>query len=334
MPANRENMKVIDIIKEAEAAGRCRFAFELLPPLKGDDITTLFATVDRLKRFDPAYINVTYHREDVKYVERPDGLLERRIASKRPGTVAISAAIQARYGIEVVPHLICGGFSAYDTEDALIDLNFMGINNVLALRGDTLRGEHSFRPTQGGHSHADELVSQIVAMNQGRMLDAEVDSVHPTDFCIGVAGYPEKHAEAPNAVCDIERLKRKVDTGADYIVTQMFFDNGKYFDFVERCRKAGIAVPIIPALKPFSTLRQLAVLPQTFHVDIPEELARRVERCTDNAQVRKVGVEWAVEQCRELKEAGAPVIHFYTMGKADNIENIAEAIFGEPQIPK
>ena len=320
-------MKVIEIIKEAEKAGRCRFAFELLPPLKGDDITSLFSTIDRLRRFDPAYINVTYHREDVKYVERADGLLERRIASKRPGTVAISAAIQARYGIEVVPHLICGGFSAYDTEDALIDLNFMGIDNVLALRGDTLRGEHSFRPTQGGHSHADELVAQIVNMNNGKMLDAEVDSVHPTDFCIGVAGYPEKHAEAPNPTSDIEHLKRKVDMGADYVVTQMFFDNSKYFDFVERCRKAGINVPVIPALKPFSTLRQLALLPQTFHVDIPEELASRVARCADNAEVRKVGVEWAVKQCLELKEAGAPVIHFYTMGKADNIENIAEQVF-------
>ncbi len=320
-------MKVIDIINEAKASGQCRFAFELLPPLKGDDINKLFSTVDMLSEFNPAYINVTYHREDVKYVERGDGLLERRITSKRPGTVAISAALMARYGIEVVPHIICGGFSKSETEDALIDLSFLGINNVLAMRGDNLKGERAFRASEGGHSHARELVEHIMDMNSGTYLDKEVENTHPTEFCIGVAGYPEKHLEAPNLEMDIARLKEKVDAGADYIVTQMFFDNRHYFNFVEECRKAGITVPIIPGLKPLSTKSQLTLLPQVFHVDIPSELALRVEQCEDNRAVRELGIEWAVRQCEELKGAGVPVIHFYTMGKADNISAIARACF-------
>ena len=320
-------MKIIDIINEATAVKECRFAFEMLPPLKGDDISTIYRTIDRLIRFNPAYINVTYHREEVKYVERENGLLEKLSVSKRPGTVAISAAIMARYGVEVVPHLICGGFSKYDTEDALIDLNFLGIHNVLALRGDTLKGEKTFQATPNGHLHAFELVEQIIGMNEGHFIDAEVESISRTDFCVGVAGYPEKHAEAPNPSIDIEYLKKKVDAGADYIVTQMFFDNGRFFDFKERCLKAGINVPIIPGLKPFSTKRQLTMLPPTFHVDIPEELTARVLKCADNKEVRQVGIEWAIRQCEELKAAGIPVLHFYTMGNADNIEKIAEAVF-------
>lgn len=320
-------MKVIDIIKEAKKEGKCRFAFELLPPIKGDNITTLFATIDRLKVFTPAYINVTYHRDEVTYTERADGLLERRITSKRPGTVAISAAIQARYGIEVVPHLICGGFSAYDTEDALIDLSFLGIDNVLALRGDTLKGESSFLATKGGHSHASELVGQIVAMNAGRMIGAVSEHSFATSFCVGVAGYPEKHAEAPNLSFDIDQLKAKVDAGASYIVTQMFFNNKKYFDFVDRCLAAGISVPIIPGLKPITTKRQLTILPQTFNIDIPDTLTRKVSECSNTEDVRKVGTEWAIDQCQELKASGVPVLHFYTMGKSDNIEKIASTIF-------
>ena len=320
-------MKVIDIINNAIKDGKCRFAFELLPPLKGDDITKLYSTVDMLYRFNPAYINVTYHREDIKYVERADGLLERRITSKRPGTVAISAALMAKYNIEVVPHIICGGFSKSDTEDALIDLSFLGINNVLALRGDNLRGERMFKATAGGHSYATEIVEHIMDMNNGVYLDKEVESTHPTDFCIGVACYPEKHLESPNIEMDIEYLKRKVDCGADYIVTQMFFDNRHYFKFVELCRAAGITVPIIPGIKPLSTKNQLVVLPQVFHVDIPVELARKVELCATNKEVRALGIEWTIKQCEELKAHGVPVIHFYTMGKADNIEQIAEAVF-------
>lgn len=322
-------MKVIDIINSAVEAKECRFAFELLPPLKGDDISTLFATIDSLQEFNPAYINVTYHREDVKYVERPDGLLERRITNKRPGTVAISAAIASRYGIPVVPHIICGGFSKYDTEEALIDLNFLGINNVLALRGDALKGENTFRVDAEGHSHASELVKQIVRMNSGEYLDKEVENTVKTDFSIGVAGYPEKHAEAANPTIDMEYLKQKIDCGADYIVTQMFFDNSKFLNFRECCAKAGINVPVIPGLKPLSTLKQLSLLPNTFHVDIPNALTQKVMACDSNREVSKVGVEWCISQCEELKKEGVPVLHFYTMGKALNIKEIANSIFSK-----
>ncbi|MFI3322536.1 MAG: methylenetetrahydrofolate reductase [NAD(P)H] [Rikenellaceae bacterium] len=320
-------MKVINIINQAIDNKDCRFAFELLPPLKGENINSLFSTVDNLARFNPAYINVTYHREDTKYIERTDGLLERRITKKRPGTVAISAALMAKYSIEVVPHIICGGFSKFDTEDALIDLSFLGIDNLLALRGDNLSNEKFFVPSEKGHSNATELVQQVVKMNEGKYVDSEVMESHSTNFCIGVAGYPEKHIESPNADMDIEYLKRKVDAGADYIVTQMFFDNSHYFSFVERCRAMGINVPIIPGIKPLSTKRQLTMLPQIFHVDIPQPLALKVNEAKNNQEVRNLGVEWAIKQCKELKESGVPVIHFYTMGKSDNIEKIASAIF-------
>lgn len=321
-------MRVIEIINSAIESKECRFAFELLPPLKGDDINTLFNTVDKLKVFNPAYINITYHREDVKYVERADGLLERRISKKRPGTVAIAAALMAKYNIEVVPHLICGGFSKYDTEDALIDLSFLGIDNVLALRGDNLKNEKIFKPSVNGHSNAIDLVKQVINMNSGAYVDTEVENSHPTNFCVGVAAYPEKHIESPNLDMDIAYLKAKVNAGADYIVTQMFFDNSHYFNLVERCRREGITVPIIPGIKPFSTKSQLSMLPQIFHVDIPQELALAVEAAKDNKEVRKIGIEWAIKQCKELKANNVPVIHFYTMGKADNIEAIASEVFG------
>lgn len=308
--------------------GKTLFAFELLPPLKGDNIDTIFDTIQRLVPYDPSYINVTYHREEVKLIERPDGLLERRVVRKRPGTVGIAAAIMARYGIEVVPHLICGGFSKYDVEDALIDLCFLGIDNVLALRGDNLRGERTFRPAPGGYLHAVELVQQIMHMNRGEYLDSELEHAKPTSFCVGVAGYPEKHAEAPNMATDIAHLKAKIDAGASYVVTQMFFDNAKYFAYVEACRAAGITVPIVAGLKPFTTKTQLSLLPQTFGVDLPDDLVQAVEQCKDNAAVREVGIEWAVQQGRELMAAGVPALHFYTMGKADNVERIAKTLFG------
>ncbi len=308
--------------------GKTLFAFELLPPLKGDNIDTIFDTIQRLVPYDPSYINVTYHREEVKLIERPDGLLERRVVRKRPGTVGIAAAIMARYGIEVVPHLICGGFSKYDVEDALIDLSFLGIDNVLALRGDNLRGERTFRPAPGGYLHAVELVQQIMHMNRGEYLDSELEHAKPTSFCVGVAGYPEKHAEAPNMATDIAHLKAKIDAGASYVVTQMFFDNAKYFAYVEACRAAGITVPIVAGLKPFTTKTQLSLLPQTFGVDLPDDLVQAVEQCKDNAAVREVGIEWAVQQGRELMAAGVPALHFYTMGKADNVERIAKTLFG------
>ena len=308
--------------------GKTLFAFELLPPLKGDNIDTIFDTIQRLVPYDPSYINVTYHREEVKLIERPDGLLERRVVRKRPGTVGIAAAIMARYGIEVVPHLICGGFSKYDVEDALIDLSFLGIDNVLALRGDNLRGERTFRPAPGGYLHAVELVQQIMHMNRGEYLDSELEHAKPTSFCVGVAGYPEKHAEAPNMATDIAHLKAKIDAGASYVVTQMFFDNAKYFAYVEACRAAGITVPIVAGLKPFTTKTQLSLLPQTFGVDLPDDLVRAVEQSKDTAAVREVGIEWAVQQGRELMAAGVPALHFYTMGKADNVERIAKTLFG------
>lgn len=314
-------------ITEKFKSGKTLFAFELLPPLKGDTINTLYSTIDTLREYAPSYINVTYHREEVKFIEREGGLLEKRIVRKRPGTVGISAAIQARYGIDVVPHLICGGFSVTDTEDALIEMNFLGIDNVLALRGDNVRGEHTFRPVEGGHLHASNLVKQIKDMNAGHYVSGEVEHPTPTDFCIGVAGYPEKHAESPNMTMDIAHLKEKVDAGADYIVTQMFFDNGKFFDFVDKCRAAGIDVPIIPGLKPFSTKAQLNVLPQVFGTNIPEDLAVAVESARDNAAVRQIGIEWCKEQCRELMAHDVPAVHFYTMSRADNIAAVVREVF-------
>ena len=315
-------------ITEKFTAGKTLFAFELLPPLKGDNIETVFDTIGRLAPYEPGYINITYHREEVKLIDRADGLLERRVVRKRPGTVGIAAAIRARYGIDVVPHLICGGFSKFDVEDALIDLHFLGIDNVLALRGDNIRGERLFQPAANGHRHAEDLVRQIVAMNRGEYLDSELEHAAPTSFCVGVAGYPEKHAEAPNLAADIAHLKAKVEAGAEYVVTQMFFDNARFFAYVEACRAAGITVPIVAGLKPFTTKTQLSLLPQTFGVDLPEELVRAVEGCRDNAEVREVGIEWAVQQGRELIAAGVPALHFYTMGKADNVERIARALFG------
>lgn len=316
-------MKVTDKFRK----GQTLFAFELLPPLKGENISSIYRTVDVLGAYQPAYINITYHREEVKFIEREGGLLERRVVRKRPGTVGISAAIAARYGIDVVPHLICGGFSADETEDALIEMNFLGIDNVLALRGDNVRGEHTFRPHPGGHLHASELVAQIAGMNRGEYLSGEVEHPAPTDFCIGVAGYPEKHAEAPNLQTDIEYLKQKVDAGAHYIVTQMFFDNAKYFDFVARCRREGIEVPIVAGIKPFSTQTQLSLLPQVFGVNIPEELSRAVASAADNAAVRRIGIEWAIGQCRELIRQGVPALHFYTMSRPDNVEAVVKAVF-------
>lgn len=320
-------MKVIDIINQAEANRAPRFTIELLPPLKGDGTQGVFSAIDTLVEYGPAYINVTFQREDEKLVEREDGLWERRVTRRRPGTVGISAAIMKRYGIETVPHLICGGLSRYDIEDALIDMDFLGIENVLALRGDSRRTERRFSPHPDGHAYAEGLVRQIAAMNRGEFVDGEVEECHNSKFCIGVAGYPEKHSEAPNLATDIENLRRKIDAGAEYIVTQMCFDNQRIFEFIERCRAAGITVPIVPGLKPFTTKSQLTVLPQTFHVDLPEELVSAVSACKDNRAVKQVGIEWATMQTRELKAAGLPVIHFYTMSRTDNVAQIVKNVF-------
>ena len=321
-------MNVTDIIQEAIAAKRTRFAFELLPPLKGDGMGGVFAAIDPLMEFDPAYINVTFHREGIKQALREDGGMEWHVVRRRPGTVGISAAIQSRYGVEVVPHLICGGLSKYDIEDALIDMDFLGLHNVLALRGDKSQNEKVFMPHPQGHAHAADLVRQIAAMNRGEFVDGEVEVCHHSRFSIGVAGYPETHEDALSPEADIRALKVKVDAGAEYVVTQLFYDNARFFDFVARCRAAGIGVPIIPGIKPLATVRHLTLLPETFGCHIPEELRREVlSHADDKAAVRRIGTEWAIAQSRELIAAGVPVLHYYPMGKAENIIEIARTVF-------
>ncbi len=306
---------------------RTRFSFELLPPPKGKDINYIYERIDPLMQFDPLYINITYHREEVVYKKVKGGLMEKKTVRKRPGTVAISAAIQHRYGVMVVPHLICGGFTREETENALIDLNFMGIHNVLAVRGDPPAGSGHFVPEEGGHAHALELVQQIMNMNRGKYLDPDLQEPSPTDFCVGVAGYPEKHVEAPNFDSDLHFLKKKIEAGAEFIVTQMFFDNEKFFAFEKRCREAGIEVPIIPGIKPLSTKKQLNLLPATFNINLPEALVKEVLKCKSNDEVYEVGVEWGIQQTRELIAHCVPVVHFFTMGKADNVRRIAEESF-------
>ena len=320
-----QRMNVVEIINEAIASGRTRFAFELLPPLKGDGMQKIFAAVEPLMALDPAYVNITFHREGIKETEREDGSVEWHVVRRRPGTVGISAAIQNRYGVEVVPHLICGGLSKYDIEDTLIDMDFLGLHNVLALRGDKSQNEKRFMPHPQGHAHAVDLVRQIADMNRGKFIDGEVEECHHSKFSIGVAGYPEVHAEARDITSDIARLRDKVDAGAEYVITQMFFDNAKYFDFVRRCREAGITVPIIPGIKPLSTLRHLEILPETFGVKLPEELVREVKAHPDG--VREAGTEWAIAQSRELMAAGVPVLHYYTMSRTTNIQKIVKAVF-------
>lgn len=302
-------------------------SFEILPPTKGSSIKEIFRTLDPLMEFKPPYINITYHQPEVVLKARPNGLLEQRVVRKRPGTVAISSAIQHKYKVDVVPHLICGGFTREDTEDALIDLHYLGINNILVVRGDPDPQAGRFIASPKGHEHAIDLLQQAMDMNRGIYLDEELEHPTPTSFSAGVAGYPEKHIEAPNLETDLRHLKAKVDAGADYIVTQMFFDNRKYFDFVSKCRDIGINVPVIPGIKPVSIKKHLNLLPQTFKVDLPEELALEMEKCTDNKAVRELGIEWAINQSRELLASGVPVIHFFTMGRADNIRRIAENLF-------
>ncbi|MBP3425675.1 MAG: methylenetetrahydrofolate reductase [NAD(P)H] [Rikenellaceae bacterium] len=320
-------MQVKEIIAQAQSSGKARFSFELLPPLKGDGTDKVFEAIDTLRDYNPAFIHVTFHRELVKSTPMPDGTIERHIDRHRPGTVGISAAIKARYGIDTVPHLICGGHSKYDIEDALIDMDFLGLDTLMALRGDAMKGEPHFVPHPQGHAYAVDLVRQISAMNRGEFLDPEEGVSHHSNFCIGVAGYPEKHGDSPSVEEDIRRLKEKVDAGADYIITQMFFDNSKFFEFVERCRKVGINVPIIPGIKPMSTLKHLEVLPRIFWCHLPDELRRRASVCTNNADMRKFGVEWASEQSAELIAAGIPVIHYYSMGRTDNVAQIVSNVF-------
>lgn len=318
-------MKVTEHLKNAN--GNTLFTLEILPPLKGENIKNLFNNMDPLMEFKPPFIDVTYHREEYVFKKKAGGLLEKITTRKRPGTVGICAAIQNHYKIDTVPHIICGGFTREETENALIDLNFLGVDNVLVLQGDAIKTESKFIQEPDGFGYASELLEHVVNMNRGVYLDEELHEPSPTNFCIGVAGYPEKHFNAPNLKTDLKYLKSKVEKGAEYIVTQMFFDNKKYFEFVEKCRESGIMVPIIPGIKPLTTKGQLTVLPQIFHIDLPEELSEEAEKCKDNASVKQVGIEWTIKQCKELIKHGAPTIHFYSMGKSDPIYRIAKELF-------
>lgn len=301
-------------------------SFEILPPLKGRSINALWEHLDPLMEFKPSFINVTYHRSESMFKRKADGTFEKVEVRKRPGTVGICAALMNRYKVDAVAHLICGGFTKQETEDALIDLHFLGVNNVLVLRGDAPRNETFFEPEPGGHKYAIELLQQVTNMNNGIYLEEDLKNAVKTDFCIGVAGYPEKHFESPNLQTDLAFLKAKVDAGAEYITTQMFFDNAKYFAFVDTCHKAGIRVPIIPGLKPISTKKQLTIIPRTFHVDIPEQLSNEIQKCKTDADVEIVGTEWLLQQSKELKAAGVPLLHYYTLGKPHMVANVVKEI--------
>ena len=318
-------MKVIDILRSAEKP----FAsFELVPPLKGSDASRLYQSLDPLMEFQPPFINITCHRDEIEFVPNGDGTFTRMTLAKRPGTVAIVAAIMRRYPeLEIVPHVICGGSSCSRVESELLDLHFLGLNNIMALRGDALPGQKHFLPEPDGFSHSSELVEMISNLNRGQYLDPTVTNGLCTDFCIGVAAYPEKHFEAANIETDIEHLKQKVYAGATYIVTQMFFDNERFFTFVELCRKAGITVPIIPGLKPISSKKQIDLLPRAFHIDIPQELVTLMEKTKTAEDAYNLGIEWAIKQSRELLEHGFPAIHYYTMAKPDNVCQIVRAVF-------
>lgn len=316
-------MKVTEHLNNASAT---LFSLEILPPLKGKSIESIFEGIDPLIEFKPAFIDVTYHREEYVFKTRQDGLMEKIITRKRPGTVGISAAIMNKYKVDVVPHILCGGFDKEETENTLIDLHFLGIDNILALRGDKIKNEASFLPNPKGNHYAIDLVKQTVDMNKGCYLDDELINATPSNFCIGVAAYPEKHEEAPNFATDLHYLKQKVEAGAEYIVTQMFFDNEKFFQFVAACRANGITVPIIPGLKPITTRKQLTILPKTFHIDLPEALSKEILKCSTDKQVFEVGVEWAIAQCKELIAKNIPCLHFYTMGKSEATRRIASQV--------
>jgi len=318
-------MKITDHIKNAN--GKTLFSFEIIPPRKGKNIQELYNNIDPLMEFKPPFIDVTTSREEYVYLDKGEGLLDRRMTRMRPGTLGICAALKHKYNVDTVPHVLCGGFTKEETEYLLVDCHYLGIDNIMALRGDSMKHQQYFEATKGGHAYATELVSQIQDLNKGQYLHDVIDAEHKADFCIGVAGYPEKHIESPSLQTDLKRLKEKVDAGADYVVTQMFLDNKKYFEFVAAAKKEGINVPIIPGIKPIAVKRHLQILPQVFKIDLPEALIAEIEKCKDNKQVRQVGVEWAIQQSKELLAAGVPVLHYYSMGKSDNIKAVASAIF-------
>lgn len=318
-------MKVTEHIQNAN--GKPLFSFEILPPLKGQNIQSIFDSIDPLMEFNPPFIDVTYHREEYEFKELKNGLLQKKVVKKRPGTVGICAGIQNKYEVDAIPHILCGGFTKEDTENLLIDLDFLGIDNVVALRGDAVKSEIYFKPEKEGHTYASELVTQISNLNKGIYLDEDLQNSTKTDFCIGVAGYPEKHMEAPSMDSDIHFLKQKIKNGADYIITQMFFDNKKFFDFIAKCRAAGITIPIIPGLKPIATKKQLNLIPHRFKVDLPDDLIMEVVKAKDNEAVKQIGIEWCIQQSKELVADGIPILHYYSMGKAENIKAIAKVIF-------
>ncbi|MCT4664328.1 MAG: methylenetetrahydrofolate reductase [NAD(P)H] [Flavobacteriales bacterium] len=318
-------MKVTEHI--AKAKGKTLFSFEVLPPLKGQSIQQAYRAVDQMMEYNPSFINVTYHREEYIFKPLANGFHEKKVVRKRPGTVGMCAALQSRYKIDTIPHILCGGFSKEETENFLIDLDFLEIDNVLALRGDPVKGETYFQSEAKGNNYAKDLILQIKDLNNGIYQDEDLQNPTPTNFCIGSAGYPEKHMEAPNLDTDILKLKEKVDAGAEYIITQMFFDNQKYFSFVEKCREAGIDIPIIPGLKPLSTQRQLSIIPHRFHVDLPEELVIEAVKCKTKEEVTALGVEWCIAQSKELKKYGVPSLHYYSMGKTERITKILKEVF-------
>ncbi|WP_275316174.1 methylenetetrahydrofolate reductase [NAD(P)H] [Tenacibaculum bernardetii] len=318
-------MKVTEHIKKAK--GKTLFSFEIIPPKKGNNIQDLYNNIDPLMEFNPPFIDVTTSREQHLYIDKGNGLLDRKITRMRPGTVGICAAIKHKYDVDTVPHVLCGGFTKEETEYLLVDCHYLGIENVMALRGDAMSHQRYFEASKNGHQYAIELVNQIENLNKGKYLHEVIEANHKADFCIGVAGYPEKHLESPSLQTDLKRLREKVDAGADYVVTQMFFNNQKYFEFVNAAREIGITVPIIPGIKPISVRRHLQLLPQVFKIDLPEILINSLDNCKSNKEVRQVGVEWCIEQSKELLEAGVPLLHYYSMGKSDNIKAIAKALF-------
>ena len=317
-------MKVTEHIKNSKS--ETLFSFEIIPPVKGRNIQELYNNIDPLMEFNPPFIDVTTSREEYVYIDK-DGLLDKRLTRMRPGTVGICASIKHKYNVDTIPHVLCGGFTKEETEYLLVDCHYLGIDNIMALRGDAMKEEKYFTPSDGGHLYASDLVTQIKNLNKGQYLHEVIESEDCSNFCIGVAGYPEKHMEAPSLHSDLKWLKHKIELGADYVVTQMFFDNKKYFDFVEAARAMDINVPIIPGIKPIAIKKHLHLLPQVFRIDIPQDLIDAVEACKNNKEVRQVGIEWAIEQSKELKAAGVPVLHYYSMGKSTNIQAIAEGVF-------
>ncbi|MGB0427991.1 MAG: methylenetetrahydrofolate reductase [Flavobacteriales bacterium] len=316
-------MKVTEHIAKSKST---LFSLEVLPPLKGQHIKSVHQTIETVRDLNPSFINVTYHREEFIYKKRADNLHEKKVVRKRPGTVGICAALQSKFKIDTIPHILCGGFTKEDTENFLIDLDFLEIDNVLALRGDPVKSEPYFHPEESGHRHAKDLIGQINELNQGQYLEKDLENTSATNFCIGAAAYPEKHMEAPNLDVDVQFLKQKVDAGAEFLITQMFFDNQKYFDFVTKCRQEGITIPIIPGLKPLASKRQLSMLPHRFHVDLPDDLVVEAMKCKTNQAIKELGIEWAIHQSKGLLDFGVPVLHYFSMGKSDNIKSIVSKV--------